>query len=111
MDYLLLFFNFFDVLVVLLLFYLNKKYWNTKTNTLLSIIIGLILFVIVIPIISFIIEFELESDTIDNETFDAFTELHTLFKFPFYWMLFFIQFVFIPLIKIDYNNFKNKKSL
>lgn len=88
------FFNFFDVIIIALLIYLNIKIWNKNLNKLLTYIILTLILVFLSPIISIIIEFELNSSE-NNEVFDSFTMLYTFFKFPIYWIIFLIQIILI----------------
>lgn len=97
-------FNFFDILLIAFLIYLNARLWNKKLHKLSIYILLILILGIACPIISFIIEWELNSQ-VHDDAFDAFTMLYTLFKFPIYWFIFFIQIAIIntPLRKKIFN--------
>ncbi len=87
-------FNFFDILLIAVLIYLNSRLWNKKLHKPSIYLLLILTLGIACPIISFIIEWELNSQ-INDDVFDAFTMLYTLFKFPIYWFFLFIQIVII----------------
>lgn len=81
--------GYFDYLIILILIFLNIKYWNYNVNCLQGCL-SIIIFCFVLPIISIIIEYEINGPGKD-EVIDGFTMLYVYIKFPLYWLVFFIQ--------------------
>jgi len=80
----------FDIVVILLLIFINIKFWNKKWGSLVQIL-GTLLYVFVLPIISMKIEAEIISRK--YEIVDGFNFLYAFFRFPLYWILYFLQLI------------------
>jgi hypothetical protein len=91
-------FGYFDWFIVLLLTFLNIRYWKSEWNipSYVSILVFGVLFPIVLPLVSIQIEFEINRQK-NNESFDSFTMLYTYLRFPFYWLLLIIQYIVLKM--------------
>lgn len=90
----LVFAGYFDWLVIIILIFLNIKFWNSDKYISSCWIFPV--FILILPIISIIIEFEINGPD-EGETFDSFNMLYVYFKFPLYWALFFIQCIILKI--------------
>ena len=78
----------FDIVVILLLIFINIKFWDKYWGCWVQIFVFL-LYVFVFPIISMAVEIEIVSRK--HDMIDGFNLLYTYFKFPVYWILYIIQ--------------------
>jgi len=93
------FLNFFDIISIAVLVYLNISNWHRKNSKFSIYLVSIIILGLLCPFLSFMIEWEL--NPADEEVFDAFTMFYSLFKFPIYWFLLIIQLIVLnkPLAK------------
>ena len=91
-----MFLSYFDILIIVVLVFLNVFLWKKKTvifKRFSYYLAGLILFAFALPIISIILEFKVFNPQ-SNEVFDLFTMLYTFLKFPIYWIIIVLQIIF-----------------
>ena len=91
-----MFLSYFDILIIVVLVFLNVFLWKKKTvifKRFSDYLAGLILFAFALPLISIILEFKVFNPK-SNEVFDSFTMLYTFLKFPIYWIIIVLQIIF-----------------
>ena len=82
----------FDIIVILLLVFINIRFWNKKWGCLIQIL-GTLLYVFVFPFISMGVEIQIVSKINGYKPIDSIELLYTWLRFPLYWILFILQLI------------------
>lgn len=81
--------GYFDYAIIIILIFLNIKFWKRDVVGCLAILAGIFLFGLVLPIVSMLVEINRVERTIG--IIDSFEVLYTYLRFPTYWIIGTIQ--------------------
>ncbi len=84
-----IFFGYFDYLTLVILIFLNIKFWKEKADYKMGCFVGGLLFGFILPLISMLIELEIVKS--NGGWLDSFEVSYTLLKFPTYWIIGILQ--------------------
>ncbi|MEQ9092220.1 MAG: hypothetical protein RIE52_14090 [Balneola sp.] len=101
----------FDILVISSVIFLNYKLWKWKplkiSEWLIFSLICLFFFTFILPFVSVEIEIAVFNWFYRDETTDGFEGLYIFLRWPTYWFLGFLEFLYLLLITFGFQNLKS----